>query len=1083
MSGAHRRTSRASLVLLQLLVFVTYIFGPTATFAEDPLPEPTPTESVAPAPSSEPIPELTVDPSVATAIPTPSDPEPSIAPSEPAPSDPAPSDPAPSAPDSTTSPEPASLPYLITFAPGTGEARQLEILGSAGATDVRAIPQLAMRSILLQDSGFLAQLDQLRANVEVARVEADRTRDVEAAPSDSSYPDQWSLPQIGWDQLYRTAGIAGSATVAVLDTGVDGSHPDLDGVLLSGTSVLDGSNGLIDPNGHGTWMAGIVAAETDNGYGIAGTAYAGVSVLPVTVLGADGTGQDSDIIAGVVYAADAGADVILMSFSNPGYSAALQAAIDYAWASGAVLVAATGNDGSSAATFPAGDRGVIGVASTDEADALAASSNYGAAAFMAAPGVDIATTSAGGAVATISGTSAAAAQVAGAAALLQANEPSVSNGVIVSRLARNADPTLSTGTGNGRLNLARAMADTSTDSVQPAGAAPIAGGGPLVGPYVAAGNGTVTGTVRDAVTLAPISGATVTCSTAGTNPCNNTATTTTSATGTYTLSVEFQGNSGTVRITASKAGYTGSSQGVSFTANNQTRTANFSLTPSNSAPSVAKSNASVTVAEGQTATNTGTYSDADTAQNVSITASVGIVTKTGTSSGTWSWSYATTDGPNQSQTVTITANDGAGGTATTTFSLTVINVAPSIAISGAPSVNEGASYSLTLGAVTDPGSDTVTSYIVHWGDSSSSTYSTAGVKTHTYADGPNSHAITVDLVDEDGTHLDRANVLSVSVLNLAPSIAISGAASVNEGSPYSLTLGAVADPGSDTVSSYIVHWGDSSSSTYSTNGVKTHTYADGPATRAITVDLVDEDGTHLDRANAVSVTVNNVAPATASPTFTYDSVSGIATAGFTFSDPGWLDNHSSTFTWTIDGSPTVVNGTDVEEHVAPDSTGSSTSTFDMPPGCHTITVTGRIDDHDGGVTTQPIVTGMSSVDVYLATFDAPIKENERNIARYGNVVPVKVRLASSCTGVATNAPNLYITVAQGVTTETFGDEVIVTSSNNADSGTQMMRTPDTKYMYNLSTKGFEANTNYEVRIRVGSTTGPIIAKAVLYPKK
>ena len=178
-------------------------------------------------------------------------------------------------------------------------------------------------------------------------------------------------------------------------------------------------------------MAGIVAAETDNGSGIAGTAYAGVSVLPVTVLGADGTGQDSDIIAGVVYAADAGADVILMSFSNPGFSPALQAAIDYAWTSGAVLVAATGNDGSSTATFPAGDRGVIGVASTDAFDALAASSNYGSSVFLAAPGVDIATTSAGGSVATISGTSAAAAEVAGAAALLLANEPALSNGVIV----------------------------------------------------------------------------------------------------------------------------------------------------------------------------------------------------------------------------------------------------------------------------------------------------------------------------------------------------------------------------------------------------------------------------------------------------------------------------------------------------------------------------------------------------------------------------------------------------------------------------------------------------------------------------
>ena len=90
----------------------------------------------------------------------------------------------------------------------------------------------------------------------------------------------------------------------------------------------------------------------------------------------------------------------------------------------------------------------------------------------------------------------------------------------------------------------------------------------------------------------------------------------------------------------------------------------------------------------------------------------------------------------------------------------------------------------------------------------------AAIKTHTYADGPDDHAITVDLVDEDGTFLDRANALSVHVNNVAPSIAISGAASVNEGSSYSLTLGAVTDPGTDTVTSWIVHWGDGSSDTY-----------------------------------------------------------------------------------------------------------------------------------------------------------------------------------------------------------------------------------------------------------------------------
>src|SRR5439155_18846498 len=139
-------------------------------------------------------------------------------------------------------------------------------------------------------------------------------------------------------------------------------------------------------------------------------------------------------------------------------------------------------------------------------------------------------------------------------------------------------------------------------------------------------------------------------------------------------------------------------------------------------------------------------------------------------------------------------------------------------------------------------------------------YAPTGVNSHTYADGPSDHSITVDLVDEDGTFSNAANALSVHVDNIAPSIAISGNASVNEGSPYSLTLGAVTDPGTDTVSSYIVHWGDGQSDTYASNGLKSHTYADGPDDHAITVNLVDEDGTFLNRANALSVHVNNVAP-------------------------------------------------------------------------------------------------------------------------------------------------------------------------------------------------------------------------------
>src|SRR6185295_5284846 len=113
---------------------------------------------------------------------------------------------------------------------------------------------------------------------------------------------------------------------------------------------------------------------------------------------------------------------------------------------------------------------------------------------------------------------------------------------------------------------------------------------------------------------------------------------------------------------------------------------------------------------------------------------------------------------------------------------------------------------------------------------------------------------------EDGTYLDRANAKSVTVDNVAPTIAISGATNVNEGSSYSLTLGAVTDPGTDSVSSYVVHWGDGSSDTYLTDGVKTHTYADGPNTYSITVDLTDEDGARHNTPLNNTHTNNNVAP-------------------------------------------------------------------------------------------------------------------------------------------------------------------------------------------------------------------------------
>src|SRR5947209_5177809 len=378
---------------------------------------------------------------------------------------------------------------------GLSPALPADVSARNGGVERSVIPALRLHVIDVPPSDLAAVRANYLADPRVVSVEENRTRVWEAVPADPLYPNQWALPRIAWDQVFGNVTPTGTAKVALLDTGVDALHPDLAGKVVPGTSILDGSNGMTDPSGHGTWLAGIIGAQTDNvpGEGIAGVAYAGVTVLPVTVLNVNGEGQDSDVIAGVIWAADHGADVILMAFSNPGFSPNLQDAIDYAWSKGIVLVAAVGNGAVSDPTFPAGDRGVMGVAATDPNDALAYFSNDGQAVFIAAPGVDIPTTDIGDAYVTVSGTSTSAAIVAGAAAFMKAVDPTLTNGIIVGRLARNADPAgTQSQTGNGRINLARALADTSTEFIQPAGAAPVGAGGPFVGPYRAAAIDTTT---------------------------------------------------------------------------------------------------------------------------------------------------------------------------------------------------------------------------------------------------------------------------------------------------------------------------------------------------------------------------------------------------------------------------------------------------------------------------------------------------------------------------------------------------------------------------------------------------------------
>ena len=204
-----------------------------------------------------------------------------------------------------------------------------------------------------------------------------------------------------------------------------------------------------------------------------------------------------------------------------------------------------------------------------------------------------------------------------------------------------------------------------------------------------------------------------------------------------------------------------------------------------------------------------------------------------------------------------------------TATVTITNVAPTIATSGDASVAEGTRYELTLGAITDPGADTVTEWIVDWGDGSAiETFTSGGVKTHTYADGDTDATITVDLVDEDGRHQD-AGTLGISVNNVAPTVNTdSGSITVNEGATAANT-GSYSDSGVDTVSL------STSIGSITDNGNGTWTWSfgtsDGPDDSQ-TVTITASDDELASSQTDFELTVSNVAPQAVDDYYAFDGI-------------------------------------------------------------------------------------------------------------------------------------------------------------------------------------------------------------------
>ena len=277
-----------------------------------------------------------------------------------------------------------------------------------------------------------------------------------STPNDAYLQQEWGLEMVKASQAWKLTRGSASVIVAVLDTGADWNHPDLASKLVSGWNVIDDNDNTQDDHGHGTHVAGIIGAATNNVIGVAGLGW-DTKVMPVKIATREGYTWSSAIASGIRYAADHGANVINMSVAGaapcPGD---VQAAVDYAYEKGIVLVASAGNDGANVDNLPANCTHVLGVAATTSDGSLAGYSSYGNTVSVAAPGSLIYSTMMGGGYGNMSGTSMAAPYVAGLAALVRSQYSVYTSDQIASAILDNADEAGAAGwdqrAGCGRIN-------------------------------------------------------------------------------------------------------------------------------------------------------------------------------------------------------------------------------------------------------------------------------------------------------------------------------------------------------------------------------------------------------------------------------------------------------------------------------------------------------------------------------------------------------------------------------------------------------------------------------------------------------
>jgi len=394
----------------------------------------------------------------------------------------------PSVPSDITEEEVPEGDLLVKFRPDAQPSEIGRLHAAANAAFISDIAGIGVTRLRLPPGQAHASVELYRASEAVEFVEVDGAVQTQFSPNDPYYTGAYATTRFGniaqWAPQAVSAPAAWDITqgdpsvvIAVVDTGVDTQHPDLAAKIVGGTSFLGSGK---DQFGHGTHVAGIAAAATNNSTGVAGICPR-CSIMPVRVLDANGNGSMSDVAAGIVYAANNGARVINLSLGGPSTSQTLRIALDYAVAHNALPVAAMGNTYMPQAMEPAYWYSALSVGAVDQTGAKADFSNYGAKTDVVAPGVAVLSTMPTYPVTlsqtyqqnydALSGTSMATPVVSGVAGLILSRNPALTAGQVKGIIEATAGDgkSFNTTTGFGLVNASKAVAAAAqADTTPPA---------------------------------------------------------------------------------------------------------------------------------------------------------------------------------------------------------------------------------------------------------------------------------------------------------------------------------------------------------------------------------------------------------------------------------------------------------------------------------------------------------------------------------------------------------------------------------------------------------------------------------------